>query len=166
MTSKTNAPHPVQADIERAVLENLTAALPAAVHSAVQQIAPFDRRQQSRVTTMGRKVRNGVREPAPGGKCHQVWTELDALKAATKTDPTLAQALALVSKGVNENNARIEFYNWKRFHAPIARTDTTRARTRRAPRAPINNTPCRSRGAVLAAPRGDIYINLDTLHST
>ncbi len=69
-----------------------------------------------------RRIRNGVREPARGGKCWKIWNRLDKLQERTGQEPTVAQATKF--RGVNENNARIEFYNWRRFHRSVKRNRT------------------------------------------
>lgn len=59
------------------------------------------------------EVRNGVRKPIKG-KCADVWAALDQLdgEVTIKEVRKLAEA-----KGWNLNNATIEFYGWRKFHA-------------------------------------------------
>lgn len=59
------------------------------------------------------EVRNGVRKPLKG-KCADVWAALDAIEGEVSI--TTVRALA-AEKGWNLNNATIEFYGWRKFHA-------------------------------------------------
>lgn len=59
------------------------------------------------------EVRNGVRKPIKG-KCADVWAALDAIEGEVSI--TTVRALA-AEKGWNLNNATIEFYGWRKFHA-------------------------------------------------
>lgn len=59
-----------------------------------------------------REERNGVKRPAPGGKCAEVWSWLDDHRDAT----TVEVRLHAEKVGWNANNASIEFYGWKRFN--------------------------------------------------
>lgn len=103
---------PTQIELE--VIKRVTKVLPGAVHAAVQGVMGInldDRRATDR------KVRNGVKEPKPGGKCRGVWDELDRELREGHAVPSLPDFMkAAEQKGINPNNARIEFYNWKRFH--------------------------------------------------
>lgn len=59
------------------------------------------------------EIRNGVRKPIKG-KCADVWAALDAIEGEVSI--TTVRALA-AEKGWNLNNATIEFYGWRKFHA-------------------------------------------------
>ncbi|MHB1358765.1 MAG: hypothetical protein ACYCWC_04200 [Rhodocyclaceae bacterium] len=54
---------------------------------------------------------NGIKRPGPG-KCLEVWEWLDANPTAT-----VKQVREVApSKGWNESNCQIEFYQWRRFN--------------------------------------------------
>ena len=58
-----------------------------------------------------RVEQNGIKRPGPG-KCLEVWEWLDANPTAT-----VKQVREVApSKGWNESNCQIEFYQWRRFN--------------------------------------------------
>lgn len=62
------------------------------------------------------EIRNGVRRPIKG-KCAEVWSTLDDIKKqGSEVDIRVVRELA-AQKGWNLNNATIEFYGWRKFHA-------------------------------------------------
>lgn len=62
------------------------------------------------------EIRNGVRRPIKG-KCAEVWSTLDDIKKqGFKIDIHVVREVA-AQKGWNLNNATIEFYGWRKFHA-------------------------------------------------
>lgn len=66
------------------------------------------------------EVRNGVRKPIKG-KCAEVWAMLTAMQ---ELHPHAAINIADVraiaeTQGWNLNNATIEFYGWRKFHADV-----------------------------------------------
>lgn len=66
------------------------------------------------------EVRNGVRKPIKG-KCAEVWAMLTAMQELHPTAAiNIAEVRALAeSHGWNLNNATIEFYAWRKFHADV-----------------------------------------------
>lgn len=105
-----------EAEFEKAVLERLAATLPHAVHEAVHACLVKSALQAGGAAPSGRLIQNGVRQPAQGGKCDTIWKRLDVMHAGGR-EPTLTEVMALAaSEEWNPNNARIEFYNWRRFH--------------------------------------------------
>lgn len=61
------------------------------------------------------ETRNGVRRPIKG-KCADVWNALDNM--LPNGVPTIGNVRDLAkSNGWNINNATIEFYAWRKFHA-------------------------------------------------
>lgn len=66
-------------------------------------------------TAAPREERNGVKRPAPGGLCAQVWEALDQMHAAKVEITAQAVRDLATAKGWNQNNASIESYQWKRF---------------------------------------------------
>lgn len=67
------------------------------------------------------EVRNGVRKPIKG-KCAEVWATLTAVQEVSETDTpiTITEVKALAeAHGWNLNNATIEFYAWRKFHAEV-----------------------------------------------
>lgn len=62
------------------------------------------------------EIRNGVRRPIKG-KCAEVWSTLDDIKKqGFEVDIHVVREVA-AQKGWNLNNATIEFYGWRKFHA-------------------------------------------------
>lgn len=62
------------------------------------------------------EIRNGVRRPIKG-KCAEVWSTLDDIKKqGFEIDIHVVREVA-AQKGWNMNNATIEFYGWRKFHA-------------------------------------------------
>jgi len=99
-----------EAELEAAVIKKVAEALPAAVHDAVHALLAGAAPQGDRT------VQNGVRRPLEGGKCDAIWSALDKVLAKGSA-PTLHAVQALATKhGWNANNARIEFYQWRKFH--------------------------------------------------
>lgn len=77
---------------------------------AVPPAAPVAKESKSRSV-----IQNGVRKPIKG-KCADVWAALDAIEGEVSI--TTVRALA-AEKGWNLNNATIEFYGWRKFHADV-----------------------------------------------
>ena len=62
------------------------------------------------------EIRNGVRRPIKG-KCAEVWSTLDDIKKqGSEIDIRVVREVAS-QNGWNLNNATIEFYGWRKFHA-------------------------------------------------
>jgi hypothetical protein len=69
-----------------------------------------------------RTVRNGVKHPLPGGKCHAVWALCDKVLAFSGAPPTTAAVTAhAVANGWNANNTTIELSYWRKYHGIPAR---------------------------------------------
>lgn len=66
-------------------------------------------------TTAPREEKNGVKRPASGGLCAQVWEALDQMHAGGVTINAQAVRDLATAKGWNQNNAGIEMYQWKKF---------------------------------------------------
>lgn len=66
------------------------------------------------------EVRNGVRKPIKG-KCAEVWAMLTAMQELhPHAAINIADVRALAeTQGWNLNNATIEFYGWRKFHADV-----------------------------------------------
>jgi hypothetical protein len=65
-----------------------------------------------RVRKNAREERNGVKKPCKG-VCAELWAIFDKME-----EPTLATVKAYAaSRALNENNASIEFYAWRKFNA-------------------------------------------------
>ena len=95
------------ASIEAEVVRSVTETLPQIIHQAVSAATQ---------TSVKRKSQNGITEPVAGGKCHEIWLELDKMNASGKELTLTAIAGLAKTKGWNANNTRIEFYNWRRFN--------------------------------------------------
>ena len=71
-----------------------------------------------KVSKVRSEIRNGVRKPIKG-KCAEVWSTLDDIKKqGFEIDIHVVRELA-AQKGWNLNNATIEFYGWRKFHADV-----------------------------------------------
>lgn len=100
--------------LEAAVVKRVAEALPAAVHEAVHALLAG---AAVPAPEADRAVQNGVRRPKAGGRCDAVWGALDKVSAKGGELPTLQYVLALAEKqGWNANNARIEYYQWRKFN--------------------------------------------------
>ena len=102
--------------IEKALLARLTPQLIDAVRETVHLVlaqAPVEATPKD-----ARRVRNGVTEPPVGGKCRAIWEELDKLVLASKGEvPKVTDIMAAARDAdLNENNARCEYYYWRRFN--------------------------------------------------
>ncbi len=66
------------------------------------------------------EVRNGVRRPIKG-KCAEVWAMLTAMQELhPHAAINIADVRALAeTQGWSLNNATIEFYGWRKFHADV-----------------------------------------------
>lgn len=64
------------------------------------------------------EIRNGVRRPIKG-KCAEVWAVLTEVEKAE--GPVTIKVVRLLSETYNWNlnNATIEFYAWRKFHAEV-----------------------------------------------
>ena len=64
---------------------------------------------------------NGVIRPSVGGKCYAIWATCDELKEkGIMPMPKVIREWAK-EMGVNENNAIIEMYQWRKFHGIVGR---------------------------------------------
>jgi hypothetical protein len=109
----------IQTSLEQAVLRSIRSNLKSLVHKAILEVIesevkegpeqPKDRSKEDR------QVRNYVRYPKPGGRCHAVWMELDKLGEQDGADLPAILKVAK-KKGWNINNTRVEFYRWRKFH--------------------------------------------------
>lgn len=119
--------------IEKALLARLTPQLIDAVRETVHLVlaqAPVEAAPSD-----ARRVRNGVTEPPAGGKCRAIWEQLDKLVLSRKGEvPNVTDTMAAARDAdLNENNARCEYYYWRRFHGygkkPAAKPAAKAAKT-------------------------------------
>lgn len=69
-----------------------------------------------------RPEQNGVKRPSAGGMCRAVWDACWAHQAATSTPPTAKEVKAIAeTNGWNQNNASIEYYQWRKFNGITGR---------------------------------------------
>lgn len=70
-----------------------------------------------------RPSQNGIKRPSAGGLCRAVWDEMDHLRDSQQgAIPSAAQVKeAAKGKEWNENNAMIEFYQWRKFNGIVGR---------------------------------------------
>lgn len=107
----------ISSRMEKALLAKLTPQLIEAVRETVHLVlaqAPVE----TKAPTDTRRVRNGVTEPPAGGKCRAIWEQLDKLVLAHKGEvPKVTDVMAAARESdLNENNARCEYYYWRRFN--------------------------------------------------
>lgn len=63
-----------------------------------------------------REERNGVKRPSIGGACRMVWDYLDSVVAAGEQPSAKMVKAHAMEMGWNQNNASIEFYQWRKFN--------------------------------------------------
>lgn len=68
-----------------------------------------------------RPEQNGIVRPSVGGKCRQVWDFCDRVMEGGQLPMPKQMREWAASKGVNENNAVIEMYQWRKFHGITGR---------------------------------------------
>jgi hypothetical protein len=68
-----------------------------------------------------RPEQNGIMRPSVGGKCRQVWDFCDRVMEGGQLPMPKQMREWAASKGVNENNAVIEMYQWRKFHGITGR---------------------------------------------
>ena len=63
---------------------------------------------------------NGVKRPSAGGKCAAVWDIADNLSAEQKKPAEIAEIMEVAKvQGLNENNVRVEFAQWRKFNGLV-----------------------------------------------
>jgi len=115
----------IEHEVEAVVLAKLAPAIHDAIHVGVQQaLAKATQPPQAKEVT--REEQHGVRRPKAGGRCDQVWQQLDSMNAKGE-DPSLQSIVEVArKKGWNENNARVELYQWRKFHGLMGRHTTAK----------------------------------------
>lgn len=69
-----------------------------------------------------RPEQNGVKRPSAGGMCRAVWDYCDSVRTPDGTAPTVKQVKEYaVAQKWNENNASIEYYQWRKFNGITGR---------------------------------------------
>ena len=69
-----------------------------------------------------RPEQNGVKRPSAGGLCRAVWDACWAHQEITGTPPTAKEVKAIAeANGWNQNNASIEYYQWRKFNGITGR---------------------------------------------
>lgn len=119
--------------VEQEVLKRLEKPLHIVVHEAVlQAIAEASRITEQSVTEV--QGEDEPHRPKAGGRCAAVWETLDAMRDKGEI-PTLKEILAIGRrKKWNENNTRIEYYQWRKFHGIHGRLKANRFERRRSDR--------------------------------
>lgn len=105
--------------LEESAMRFLMGKLPALVEEAVAKA----------VVTANAPAHHTVhRRPSKGGVCEAVWVELDTMYA-NGVVPTFAQILRVSKKKRwNENNTRVEYYNWRQANGITGRLDAKESR--------------------------------------
>lgn len=128
-TSKTQAANDahlvqvLQQGAAHKVLSRLNELLPSIVEESVRDAIV----EAANVKLPDDRVNGEVRRPKDGGKCDQVWRELDRLAARSKGTPSLSDILGVAEKKKwNLNNARVEYYQWRKAHGISGRVAPTK----------------------------------------
>ena len=75
-----------------------------------------------------RPEQNGVKRPSAGGLCRAVWDACWAHQGTTGLPPTAKEVKALAeANGWNQNNASIEYYQWRKFNGISGRIAAPKA---------------------------------------
>ena len=75
-----------------------------------------------------RPEQNGVKRPSAGGLCRAVWDACWAHQETTGLPPTAKEVKALAeANGWNQNNASIEYYQWRKFNGISGRIAAPKA---------------------------------------
>ena len=89
----------------------MEAPAPAAEGAPTDAVVTTGKPKKAAAPKVQRIEQNGIKRPGPG-KCLEVWEWLDANPTAT-----VKQVREVApSKGWNESNCQIEFYQWRRFN--------------------------------------------------
>lgn len=98
-------------------------------------------------TAPERETRNGIKRPAPGGRCAAVWQALDKMHAGGM-EPTTKQVRELaVAKHWSENNAVCELSRWRRYMG-VGRTHNMKPKKRQKAQARAARPAMRTDGSV------------------
>ena len=120
MVVSTKGAQKLNADkLEESAMRFLMGKLPALIEEAVAKA----------VNTASAPAHHTVlRRPSKGGVCEAVWAELDSMYAGGEV-PTFAQILRVSKKKRwNENNTRVEYYNWRQANGITGRLDAKESR--------------------------------------
>lgn len=119
--SEAAAPQALANPNAHVCIDNLAKMAPVAVQPASnsESKAPAAPKaaKPAKATKAKAEVRNGVRKPMKG-VCANVWAILDEFTEGTGRQPVIADVRLLAeAHNWNVNNATIEFYAWRKFHA-------------------------------------------------
>lgn len=124
-----------EAVVTEEVQEEAPVSAPSGLAAMVQQmIGANEKKEEERSapaaakrTSSGLKIekareeRNGIKRPSVGGTCRAVWDAMDEMVASGK-NPSAKDVKALAEeRGWNQNNASIEFYQWRKFQGIVGR---------------------------------------------
>lgn len=102
--------------LEQTVTSEVTKGLPSLVHEAVMKALVVASNTAAEGAAPKSNGDTEIRRPKAGGRCAAVWDELDKL-AAKGQAPTLKQIQTVGKRRKwNENNTRIEFYQWRHYN--------------------------------------------------
>lgn len=105
----------IEREVEASVLAKMGPAIHEAIQAGVQQaLAKALQAPHGRIVT--REQRNEVKRPKEGGRCDAVWRALDEMRARGKTTDLHNIIELAKERKWNTNNARVEFYQWRRFN--------------------------------------------------
>lgn len=107
--------------LEEAALRFLMGKLPGLVEEAVAKAVTSAAAPAQPHHTVHKR-------PSKGGVCEAVWKELDAMYVGGVV-PSFAQILRVSKKKRwNENNTRVEYYNWRQANGITGRLDASQSR--------------------------------------
>lgn len=88
-------------------------------------VAPSEQKKKKVVTEepatgkieKDRPEQNGIKRPSAGGKCREVWDNLDNMREALKRTPTSKEIKEVASaKGWENVTTCIQYYQWRKFN--------------------------------------------------
>ena len=108
-----------------ATLGAVATAAPATATAAATQRAAS---RSSYTIEKDRPEQNGIKRPSAGGLCREVWDAMDAIRESTGEVPVSKQVRELAgARNWNDNNAMIEFYQWRKFNGITGRAKKVEA---------------------------------------
>lgn len=115
------------------VMKRLGAPLQAVVHDAVAEaIVAASHVGDQPVKAVQAAQDDDPHRPRAGGRCAAVWDELDRLRAEDDV-PMLSDIMKVGrQRKWNENNTRVEYYQWRKFHGIRGRLGSRKASPRRS----------------------------------
>lgn len=122
MARSKNTKAALAASVENTATEATPAIEATAPVTTVEIVAPA---KAAKAPRAARIVQNGVAQPHVGGECRKIW-DFCASENAKGTLPTVKQVKAYAeAEKMNQNNASIEYYQWRKFTGVRGRQKVT-----------------------------------------